>query len=144
MNQIGKINNTSFRGEKDYNYFIKTSLNYNNPKLFSLTLAYIGRPGDYYTPVAFSFFNNQTNLCQPIYSDDINSSQYRAYNRIDVSISRYFKFNKTALITFASLNNILNTKNESRVLYNSDYTVIHFDNYALRTIYFGMVWQLNY
>ncbi len=144
INQTGKINNTSFKGEKDYNYFIKTSLNYINPKLFSLTLAYLGRPGDYYTPVAFSFFNNQINFYQPIFSNDINSSRYRAYNRIDVSISRYFKFNKTALITFASLNNILNTKNESRVLYNSDYTETHLDNFELRTIYFGIAWQLNY
>lgn len=32
MNQTGKTNNTSFKGEKDFNYFIKTSLNYNNPK----------------------------------------------------------------------------------------------------------------
>jgi hypothetical protein len=144
MNQTGKTNNTRFKGEKDFNYFLKTSLNYNNPKVFSLTLSYLARPGDYYTPVAFSFFNNQTNLYQPIFSNNINSSQYRAYNRIDVSISRYFKFNKTALITFASLNNILNTKNESRVLYNSDYTETHFDNYALKTIYFGIVWQLNY
>ncbi len=38
----------------------------------------------------------------------------------------------------------MNTKNESEVLYNTDYTETHFDNYELRTIYFGLVWQLNY
>jgi hypothetical protein len=144
MNQISKINNTSFKGEKDYNYFIKTSLNYNNPKTFSLTLTYLARPGDYFTPVTISYFDNQTSFYQPRFSNNINSSQYKAYNRIDISISRYFKLGKTALITFASLNNILNTKNESEVLYNSDYTETHFDHYELRTIYFGLVWQLNY
>jgi hypothetical protein len=144
MNQVCKINNTIFKGEKDYNYFIKTSLNYNNSKLFSITLSYLTRPGDSYTPIVFSFFDNQTNLYQPIFSSNINSSKYRAYNRIDMSISRYFKFDKTALIAFASLNNILNTKNESEVLYNSDYTDTHFNYYQLRTIYFGFVFQFNY
>jgi hypothetical protein len=144
MNQISEINNTKFKGEKDYNYFVKTSLNYNNPKLFSLTLAYLARPGDCYTPVTISYFDSYTNYYQPGFSSDINSSRYKAYNRIDISISKYFNFKKTALITFASLNNILNTNNESEVLYNSDYTKTHFDHYELRTVYFGLVWQLNY
>jgi hypothetical protein len=144
MNQTCEINKTRFKGEKDYNFFIKTSLNYNNPKTFSLTLAYLARPGNYYTPVTISYFDYQTNFYQPKFSNNINSSQYNAYNRIDISISRYFKFDKTALIAFASLNNILNTKNESEVLYNTDYSKTHFDNYELRTIYFGFVWQLNY
>ncbi|MGD0340595.1 MAG: carboxypeptidase-like regulatory domain-containing protein [Bacteroidales bacterium] len=144
INQVYNAKNASFRGEKDYDYFIKTSLNYNNPKVFSLTLSYLARPGDYYTPVSISFFNNQADLYQPIFSNNFNSSQFKAYNRIDISISRYFKFDKIALIVFASLNNILNTKNESEVLYNSDYTEIHFNYYELRTIYFGLVWQLNY
>lgn len=144
LNQIAEINKSKFEGEKDYNYFIKTSLNYSNPKTFSLTLTYLARPGNYYTPVTITNFDNQTSFSQPQFSNNINSSQYNAYNRIDISLSRYFKFNKTALIVFASLNNILNTKNESEVLYNSDYTETHFDNYQLRTVYFGLVWQLNY
>ena len=144
INQISEINNTRFKGEKDYNYFIKTSLNYNNPKTFSLTLSYLARPGDCYTPVAVSYFDSQTNFFLPLFSSNINSIRYKAYNRIDISISRYFKFGKTALITFASLNNILNTNNESEVLYNSDYSKTHFDHYELRTVYFGLVWQLNY
>lgn len=144
MNQKSEINNTRVRGEKDYNYFVKTSLNYNNPKLFSLTLAYLARPGDCYTPVAVSYFDSQTNFFLPLFSSNINSSRYKAYNRVDISISRYFTFGKTALITFASLNNILNTNNQSEVLYNSDYTKTHFDCYELRTVYFGLVWQLNY
>jgi hypothetical protein len=144
INQISEINNTRFKGEKDYNYFIKTSLNYNNPKTFSLTLSYLARPGDCYTPVAVSYIDSQTNFFLPLFSSNINSIRYKAYNRIDISISRYFKFGKTALITFASLNNILNTNNESEVLYNSDYSKTHFDHYELRTVYFGLVWQLNY
>jgi hypothetical protein len=144
INQVYKINNNSYRGEKDYNYFIKTSFNYNDPKIFSLSLSYLSRPGDYYTPVELSVFNSQTNFYQPVFSNNINGSQCKAYNRLDLSINRYFKFKNTALITFASINNVLNTKNESEVLYNKDYTQIHFNNYQLRTVYFGIVFQLNY
>ena len=144
MNQIIKINDNNFRGEKDFNYFIKTTLNYNNPRLFSLTLSYLARPGNYYTPINNSGFDNQTNFYQPQFSNNFYGSQYKAYNRIDISLSRYFKFEKTALIVFASLNNILNTKNQSEALYNSDYTETHFENYQLRTTYFGLVFQLNY
>jgi hypothetical protein len=144
LNQVVEINKNQFKGEKDYDYFVKTSLNYNNPKTFSLTLTYLARPGNYYTPVMITNFDNQTNFYQPQFSNNIYSSRYKSYNRMDISLSRYFKFDKTALIVFASLNNILNTKNESEVLYNSDYTVTHFDNYQLRTIYFGLVLQLNY
>lgn len=144
MNQVNKINNTGFRGEKDYNYFIKTSLNYNNPKTFSMSLSYIGRPGDYYTAVESSLFDSASNYYQPIYSNTINGRQSKSYNRLDLSINRYFKFKKSALITFVSINNILNTNNESDVIYNLDYTQTHFNNYQLRTFYFGVVWQLNY
>ncbi len=144
MNQIIKIDDVNFKGEKDYNYFVKTSLNYNNPNSLSLTLSYLTRPGNYYTSITSSEFDNQTNFYQPQFSTDFYSRQYKAYKRIDFSLSRYFKFRETALIAFASLNNVLNTKNEREVLYNSDYTEAHFDNYQLRTIYFGLVFQLNY
>lgn len=144
MNQVSKQNHTSFRGEKDYNYFIKTSLNYNNPKIFSLSLSFISRPGDYYTSIERSVFDSQSNYYQPIYSNTINGSQFKSYNRLDLSISRYFKFKRAALISFASINNILNTNNQSDALYNNDYSQTHFNNYQLRTFYFGVVWQLNY
>lgn len=144
MNQVNKINNTSFRGEKDFNFFIKTSLNYNNSKICSLTLSYLSRPGDVYTPVERAVLNNLTMFYQPLYSSNINSCQYKAYNRLDLSINRYIKFKKTAFITFVSINNMLNLHNENDTLYNEDYTKVHFNNYQLRTVYFGMVLQLNY
>jgi hypothetical protein len=143
INQVCKINNARFKGEKDYNYFIKASLNFNNPKIFSATLSYLVRPGDYFTPVSVSYFDNLTSFYQPVFSSNINSSHYDNYNRVDLNINKYCKFRKIAFIAFASLNNILNTKNESSILYNTDYTETHYENYQLRTIYFGFVFHLN-
>jgi len=51
LNQIVEINKSKFKGEKDYNYFIKTSLNYSNPKTFSLTLLHILQDPETTTPL---------------------------------------------------------------------------------------------
>jgi hypothetical protein len=143
MNQVSRIYNINFRGEKDYNYFFKLFLNYNNPKMFSFTLSYLGRPGDCYTPVISSSLDSRTGFYQPMFSNSFNSERYKPYKRIDISINRYTKFDNSALIVFATLNNLLNEKNESDVLYNRDYTRTHFYYYSLRTVYFGIVLQLH-
>ncbi|MCF6224096.1 MAG: hypothetical protein L3J34_10260 [Flavobacteriaceae bacterium] len=54
------------------------------------------------------------------------------------------KFKKSALIPFASLNNVLNQNNERQVLYNSNYQSNRFDYFQFRTIYFGITWQFDY
>ncbi|HZJ73950.1 MAG TPA: hypothetical protein VFC87_04025, partial [Perlabentimonas sp.] len=71
-------------------------------------------------------------------------SQYGNYNRFDISFSKYIRRRKNALVAFASLNNIFDTKNESEALYNEDYTAKYFDYYQFRTMYFGLVWHLDY
>ncbi len=45
--------------------------------------------------------------------------QYGNYNRFDNSLSKYIKMRNKALITFISLNNIFNKKNESHTSYCS-------------------------
>ncbi|MBW8049881.1 MAG: TonB-dependent receptor plug domain-containing protein [Cytophagales bacterium] len=144
LDQTIKINNKKYNGAIDLNYFIKTTISYNNPKIFNLALTYIVRPGKFYTTVLTSTFDNGTNFYEPVFSDVINGNQYNSYNNISISISQYYQFKKTALIGFASINNILSTKNQSEVLFSKDYSKHTFDYYQLRTIYFGVVWQLNY
>lgn len=144
LNQTMEIDSKEYKVMPNFNYLIKTSLSYNNPKLFSLSLSYITRSGICYTPIVGSQFDKQTNSYEPQFSADLFSKQYNNYNRFDVSLNRFFKFDKTALVAFVSCNNVLNTKNENEVLYNTDYKETHFNNYLLRTIYFGLVWQLNY
>lgn len=138
------IDKKEYHGFNDFHYLVKTTIQYNNPKLFSLALTYISRPGVYYNEIVGSNFDNQTNFYEPLFSNDLYGAQYGNYNRLDISMSKYMRLKKNALIAFVSLNNIFNTKNENRALYDADYGNKNFDFYQFRTVYFGVVWQLNY
>ncbi len=144
INQTVTIDNKNYKGQNDFDYLLKTTLQYNNPKLFSLALTYIARPGTYYNPIIDATFDSNTGFYEPIFGEDLFSLQYNNYNRFDLSISKYMKFKKSALIPFASLNNVLNQKNERQILFNTDYTSNRFDYFQFRTIYFGLTWQFNY
>ena len=144
IDQKMRIFENDYHGSKDFNYLVKTTIQYNNPKLFSLALTYMSRPGTYYNEITGSTFDNQTSFYMPIFSNDLYNMQYENYNRFDISLSKYIRLRSNALITFISLNNIFNTKNESNPLYNSSYSKKDFDYYQLRTVYFGLVLQLNY
>lgn len=144
IDQKMRIFENDYHGSKDFNYLVKTTIQYNNPRLFSLALTYISRPGTYYNKIIGSAFDNQTNFYKPIFSDDLYNLQYGNYNRFDISLSKYIRMRNKALITFISLNNIFNTKNESNTLYNLSYSKKDFDYYQFRTLYFGLVLKLNY
>ncbi len=144
INQVVTIGSENYKGQNDFNYLIKTTVQYNNPRLFSLALTYIGRPGTFYNPITSSTFSNKTNFYEPFFSNDLFSRQYNNYNRLDFSLSKYIRLKNNALITFVSLNNALNTHNESRILHNSDYLSYRFDYFQFRLLYFGAVWQFNY
>jgi len=144
INQTITIDNEGYKGQNYFDYLLKTTLQYNNPKLFSLALTYIARPGTYYNPIIDATFDSNTGFYEPVFGEDLFSLQYNNYNRFDLSISKYMKFKKSALIPFASLNNILNQKNEFQILYDVAYTSNRFDYFQFRTIYFGVVWQFDY
>jgi len=119
-------------------------LSYNNPFFFNIAVTYITRPGKYYTPVINSSYNKLVDFYEPVFSNDINSWQYEDYNNLSISLSRYFQFMKKSMIVFVSINNILNSKNQSDVFYNFDYSNYYSDYYQQSTFYFGAVWQMNY
>ncbi len=144
INQTITINNRTYKGPKNFKFLIKTTLQYNNPKLFALALSYIGRPGTSYNPITGSSFDNNTDFYKPNFSTNLFSAQYKSYNRIDLTLNKYIKLKRFHLVAFISLNNILNLKNEKGAIYNFNYSKEYFNYYQLRTIYFGIVWQLNY
>ena len=143
IHQTVAINGERFKGEYNTAYLLKTSFQYNNPKILNFTTTFIARPGKLYTPVVASVSHTPTGSFIPIYSSDFLSEQFNNYARLDFSISRYFPFNSNALVVFMSINNVLNRQNERDASYNANYSVTTFDNYALRTIYFGLVWHIN-
>lgn len=144
IDQKMRIFENDYPGSKDFNYLVKTTAQYNNPKLFSLALTYMSRPGIYYNEITGSTFDSQTNFYKPLFSNDLYNLQYGNYSRFDISLSKYIRMKNNALITFLSLNNIFNTKNENNTLHNSTYSQSDFDYFQFRTVYFGFVWQLNY
>ncbi len=138
------ISNQKYNGPKDFNYLIKSAIQYSNPQLFTLSLTYFGRPGTFYNDIVGSEFDSQTNFYIPTFSNDLYNTKYGNYNRFDISWSKYIRFKKNAVIAYASLNNIFNTKNDREALYNTDYSSKYYDYYQLRIVYFGLVWHLNY
>ena len=144
IDQKMRILENDYHGAKDFNYLVKTTVQYNNPKLFSLALVYMGRPGTYYNEITSSTFDKQTSSFIPIFSNDLYNMQYGNYNRFDLSLSKYIRIRNNALIIFMSINNIFNKKNEGNTFYNASYSKKHFDYFQFRTVYFGVVWQLNY
>lgn len=138
------IDKKDYKGFNDFKYLVKTSIQYNNPKLFSLSVMFTSRPGLHYTPIKGSVYDAEMEMYKPLLAGELYDSQYGDYARFDVNISKYINFNKNSFILFATLNNALNKKNERAVLYDSDYKISGFDHFQLRTVYFGVIWHLNY
>ncbi len=144
INQTLTIAGRDYPGSKDFDYFLKTTFQYNNPRLFSIALTYTSRPGTYYNKISGSSFDNQSGFYQPVFADELFTGQYSPYNRFDLSFSKYIRMKSNAVIAYLSVNNLFDIPNQKQVQYNTDYSEKHFDYYQFRTIYFGAVWQLNY
>lgn len=144
IDQQIKIGPEKFNGNWDYDYFVKSSLQYKHPRLFVLALSYIKRPGSPYTPVVGANFQPDIDLYEPLFATRWNSAHFKDYQRLDLNLSRYFQFKKYALITFATVTNILNQKNQREIIYTPDYRNYDFDYYQQRSLYVGLVWQWDY
>ena len=139
-----ELDQTTFMGQFDFNYFAKASLSFQHPRLPALSLVYLGRPGSPYTPIIGANWNPDAGFFEPRFGNSLNDQRFGNYNRLDFSLSKYFPFSSGSLITFLNIANILNQKNEANDLYNSDYSQQFFDYYTQRTIFFGVVWQWKY
>lgn len=143
INQKTTINNEKRTGPKSLNYFVKSSIEYNNSKLFTMSLSLISRPGSLYHSIIGSSFDNNANAYKPFYGDWYGS-RYNSYNRFDLTVNKYIPMNKYSMAIFVSLNNVFNTKNEESDTYNIDYSKKSFSLYQQRSLYFGIVFYLNY
>lgn len=133
-----------YPGWADFDYLTRISVQYAHLKLFTLALVYMSRPGTFYNDITGGDFDAQTSFYVPIFSDNLYGARYGNYNRFDLILSKYIPFGKSALISFVSLNNVFDTKNQLEAVYSKDYSSKSFDFYQRRTVYFGAVWQLNY
>lgn len=135
------VDGIKYKGSHHFLYFLKPAITYTNHKIFSIGLSYIGRPGSYILdyPIHSSIWSPETNAYEPKYGS-LKEIQRGAYNRLDLSMSKHMNFNKFALTIYLSINNILNTKNETNgIQYNTDYSNTYSKYHTLRTFYAGLV-----
>ncbi|MEM8929384.1 MAG: TonB-dependent receptor [Bacteroidota bacterium] len=143
INQTTSFGDATFPGLRDYDYFIKSSLTYTPKNWPSFSLNWLARPGQRYTPIIDSTLDANTGFYEPIFSTDFLNTRYGNYTRLDLSLNKYFSWNKRELVLFASINNILNRANQREDIYNTDYSQRSFVPYQLRLLYFGLVYTLN-
>jgi len=122
----------------DLDYFIRTVLKYNLEKVFEISAIYIFRQGSYYLPVSGSIYDDFTQTYNPQYADWDNAERFPDYHKIDLSVSKYWVVNsKLAMVLYANVSNLLNTKNVMDKNYNYNYTESFNELYSQRTYYFG-------
>jgi hypothetical protein len=143
------LNSDIDSNEKLYNaynnvgYFLVTTLSYFNPSLLNVSVAWSTRQGRCYTPVSSSIYNPDIDFYQPVYNESIISKRFGNYNTINLSLNKTLKIYNSSLILFASIFNVLDTKNPKSLIYNKNYSVGSFDYYQKRSIYFGCVLSLK-
>ena len=129
----------TYRGEDKVNYFIKSTLSYENPKTFNMTLSFWDRPGAYFTPVEDAVYNSEYDYYIPVYSQYINSSQFNRYLNVCVNVSKTVSFSFGKAMLFLGVTNLLNSDNNSAIYYNEDYSKSYILNYMRRSLFLGFI-----
>lgn len=111
-----------YKGEDNLNYFIKSTLSYENSKILNVALSLWSRSGTYYTPIENAMFNDEYGYYIPVYYKQINSVQYNRYLNISFNISKDISFNFAKTSVFLCLTNLSNSNNNSAIYYNEDYS----------------------
>jgi hypothetical protein len=108
------------------------------PKGWSVSGAFRYATGKPYTPVTGSTFNAGRNTYDPIYAAAF-SQRMPALQKLDLSVSRYTRLSqRTILVYFFSLDNVLDRENLYQYTYNADYSKrIPVRSLFKRSVYFG-------
>lgn len=133
----------SFRGSRDLPYFVKASLSFNHPALFSFSAVYVGRPGTPFNPISSATYLQEYDLYQPQWPGEVYGERLPGYHNLSLSLSRYQLIRQGSLVLFFSINNVLNRVNPRDIWYNEDFSKGSYAPFSLRTIYFGVVWAIN-
>lgn len=132
-----------YNSENNVGYFLVTTMSYFNPELINVSIAWSNRQGRFYTPVISAVYNSLIDFYQPVYSENLNSKRFGNYNTINLSVNKMFAIHQSSFIVFASVFNLLDTKNPMKIIYSKDYSVGRFDYYQKRSFFFGCVISLK-
>lgn len=138
LNVNDNYEDQSWVGENDLDYFIKSRFMYKNSPIGTISIAYLIRPGIFYTPVVSGIPSEFPNIYEPQFGE-YNSFRFNRYSTLDCSIIKSLVYKNSSLILFLNATNLLNRSNYSQGYFNRDYTQRIFTNYQKRTFYFGLV-----
>ena len=127
-----------------FKYMLKANIQFTG-KPGTIGMAYMNRPGRFFTLNNESLFIEELNDYIPDFSNGIteNGNQFGTYSNLSINYSKFWSIKKRyALIGFVSLSNALNSSNERNLYYNVDYSEQFYEYYQPMTIYAGIVFKL--
>ena len=144
------INSTSdegegpFPGEYDLRYFLKGSVSWKFNYSWTITSVFRARDGVFDRRIDNAFFRQDLQVYEPVLVAKADASRLKNYATVDISINRFWALSeKTTVVAFLSVSNILNRKNIRELSYNFDYSQSTPELFSRRTIYFGIVLTLR-
>ena len=136
------LDETKFRGANDLDFFIKSSLSYYNNG-FGMAINYSLRPGNYYTKITSSSFNDNIMDFVPVFSEQFNTEKFENYSRVDMNINKRIQFKEGGdILLFGTINNVLNADNQRNIIFNEDYSFGGYEVYQKRFFFLGFVISL--
>ena len=136
-----KSESLEYPSPHDLGYYFRAQLKWNIPKWFEFNAIYKHRQGRYYLPITGRSYHETTDTYIPEYAHIEEGLRLSDYRLLDVSFSRMFSVGGGVLITFISVNNILDFKNLRGYEYNEDYSEKSADYFSRRVLFFGGVYQ---
>lgn len=124
-------------------YFIKSTLSYPHPKIGTISMNYQLRPGNLYTEVTGSSFEEDFDEYIPVFDNRFNDQRFPVYSNLSITYSKLLPVgSKKGLILFASANNLLNRENVSSIYFNQDYSGQINYNFQPLVFYIGCQFEL--
>lgn len=123
-------------------YFLKGLLSYNGAGWGQFALTATAHPGLRYTPIEGGIVTPQQTIPQ---FGSLHSAQFNDYLRLDFSYSKVWLLSERSLLVgFLSLGNILDAKHQYRAIYSDDYSQhTEWRHLGRRTLYFGVQWMFG-
>lgn len=132
-----KIGGTWYDALNRMNYLVKSVICYTSPTWGKFSLAFLAHPGLAYTPIRGSFTTPDQII--PLWGE-YGAAHYNAYQTLDLSYNKvWFLGERSMLILFASVRNILDRQNQNRAIYAEDYSHrTQWRHYGRRVFYLGV------
>lgn len=135
------VGNTKQRGQLHLDYLAKLKLRIPLNNADSINFIATSMSGQVYSkPIGAG--TDRFGETIPVYAIK-NTEQMGNYNSLDFNYIRQLKIkgSNAMPVVYLNINNLLDTKNQSSIEYNSDFTQSKFRNYMSRTIVFGFLIQ---